>query len=88
MKKIGFFNTLALYIGGTYIEAFKNQVIFEYYRLRIIKWRLKLEHTHTENYKKDGKIIVTDFNTNGTKTIRKLNYLDYNFKRFAKFEIL
>ena len=90
MKKIGFFNTWALYIGGTYISAFENEVVHEHYRLCIRKFRLVCEHTHTERYRKDGKVIITDFYDDGKSRVMKGNYLDYNyeFKRFPKYEII
>lgn len=77
MKKVGFFNSLALYIGGIYIDVFESIVIYTYYQFNIRT--LNVKKVKREEYHKDGKLIITTWD-NGNTIIKKRNYLDYNYK--------
>lgn len=83
MKKINFFNTLALYLGGTYVHVGFNEVKHEHYRW-ILKFKglvpkIEFRCKSVVCYKKDGKVIITEFMDNGSKRVVKMNYLEYHY---------
>lgn len=96
MKKVRWFNWWTQNFGGTYIEVRENDVIHSHFYWFFTKWRFKLVLTHTETFKKDGKVIVENFysekdeNGNEKSDVWKYNYLEYfyEFKKFPKIKII